>query len=55
MDEGLDRHDAVHAIGSVLASEVYDSLKAPADRTDPNAAYDSELRELTAASWRTSG
>jgi hypothetical protein len=55
MEEGLDRHDAVHAIGSVLASHVYDILKAPEVQTDPNAAYYSELRQLTAVSWRASG
>jgi hypothetical protein len=52
MDEGLDRHDAVHAIGSVLASHVYDLLKAPEERTDPNTAYYAELNKLTAATWR---
>jgi len=55
MEEGLDRHDAVHAIGSVLASQVYDLLKTPEQQTDPNAAYYSELRQLTAGSWRASG
>ena len=53
--EGLDRHDAVHAIGSVLASHVYDILKTSEARADPNAAYYSELHQLTAASWRASG
>lgn len=55
MEEGLDRHDAVHAIGSVLASHVYDLLKTPELQTDPNAAYYSELNQLTAVSWRVSG
>lgn len=55
MEEGLDRHDAVHAIGSVLASHVYDLLKTPELQTDPNAAYYSELNQLTAVSWRASG
>ncbi len=54
MAEGLDRHDALHAIGSVLASHAYDLLKAPADRPDPNTAYYAQLRELSAASWRAS-
>ena len=55
MEEGLDHHDAVHAIGSVLASHVYDLLKTPELQTDPNAAYYSELNQLTAVSWRASG
>jgi hypothetical protein len=55
IEEGLDRHDAVHAIASVLASHVYDLLKTSEMQTDPNAAYYSELRQLTADSWRASG
>jgi hypothetical protein len=54
MKEGLDRHDAVHAIGSVVASHIYNLLKRPEPQTDPNAAYYDELSRLTAASWRAS-
>ena len=54
-EEGLDHHDAVHAIGSVLASKVYDLLKTPEQQADPNATYYSELHQLTAVSWRASG
>jgi len=42
--EGLDRHDAVHAAGSVLAKRIYDLLKKvsqAATRTSP-----------TGPSWR---
>jgi hypothetical protein len=55
--EGLSRHDAVHAIGSVLAAQVYDVLKreAPNAGDDPNEAYAAELRRLTAESWRNAG
>ena len=55
--EGLSRHDAVHAIASVLAAQVYDVLKheQPETGNDPNEAYAAELRQLTAASWRESG
>lgn len=35
MDEGLDRHDAIHAIGSVLAAHIYDLLKGTERQTDP--------------------
>ena len=54
MAEGLDRHDAVHAIGSVLASHVFDLFKTPAKRLDPNVVYFAQLRGLSAASWRAS-
>ncbi len=56
-NEGLSRHDAVHAIGSVLAAQVYDALKhqEPAAGKDRNEAYATELRKLTAESWHTAG
>jgi hypothetical protein len=56
-DEGLSRHEAVHAIASVLAAQVYDVLKHEPPNTgkDPNEAYAAELRQLTAESWRKSG
>ena len=56
-NEGLSRHDAVHAIGSVLAAQVYDVLKReqPAVNGDPNQSYAAELRQLTAESWHNTG
>jgi hypothetical protein len=47
MREGLDRHDAVHAIGSVLIGIVFDTLKNPGKQVDINALYGRELAELT--------
>ena len=54
--EGLTRHDAIHAIGSVLAERIYDLLKhgPPAEPIDPNVVYLDGLRKLTAADWRKS-
>lgn len=54
MREGLDRHDAVHAIGSALAAHLFDLLKIRPEGTDLNAIYYAELRRLTAESWRKS-
>jgi hypothetical protein len=48
--EGLDRHDAVHAVGSVLAGHLHDALKAGAPN---NGAYNEAVERLTAESWRT--
>jgi len=53
MREGLDRHDAIHAIASVLVGIFFDVAKDPSKRIDINAAYGRELAELTAASWRS--
>jgi hypothetical protein len=54
--EGLTRHDAVHAIGMVLAENIYEILKSPpAQASDPNPPYFDRLRRLTAAEWLRSG
>ncbi|HEU4369559.1 MAG TPA: hypothetical protein VFV05_15160 [Methylomirabilota bacterium] len=49
--EGLRRHDALHAIGSVVAAEMYDIVKSK--RTHDPEAYSRKLQHLTAAAWRT--
>ena len=53
MDEGLDRHEAVHAIGSILMEIVFDAVHKPDDGSDINANYYRELALLTAADWRS--
>jgi hypothetical protein len=57
MSEGLDRHDAIHAVGSVLAGHVHDVLHGPELKAgeDPNKQYYSELEKLTAEEWLRSG
>ncbi len=48
--EGLDRHEAIHAIGSVLADfmqGLLDGSVAPGS----NEKYDEALEKLTAAEW----
>ena len=52
MREGLDRHDAIHAVGSVLVGIFFDTVKNPGKQVDINIAYGRQLAELTAASWR---
>jgi hypothetical protein len=55
MDEGLDRHQAIHAIGSVLLGHIYDLLKSQPDPgTEPNKPYFAALERLTAEDWRRS-
>ena len=53
MREDLDRHDAIHAIASVLVGIFFDVAKDPSKRIEINASYGRELAELTAASWRS--
>jgi hypothetical protein len=49
MDDGLDRHEAIHAIGSVLTRVVCEVAREADDGGDINAKYSRELAKLTAA------
>jgi hypothetical protein len=55
MDEGLDRHEAIHAIGMVLFEFIYDLLRAPESGGNPNPPYFAAIERLTAEDWRRSG
>jgi hypothetical protein len=51
--EGLSRHDALHAIGSVLAENLYELMRADQQTTDePYRQYLKRLEQLTAENWR---
>ena len=51
--EGLGRHDALHAIGSVLAENLYELMQEDRDAADePYRMYLQRLERLTASSWR---
>ena len=52
LNEGLDRHDAIHAIGSVLAGEVYHLIEGSSPGDGLAASYHKGLAELTAKEWR---
>ena len=52
MDEGLDRHEAIHAIAGILMSIVNDVTHEADEGGDINAKYGRELAKLTAAGWR---
>ena len=52
MKEGLSRHDAVHAIGSLVAEQIYDLLKLKDSPEALRARYDAALERLDAARWR---
>lgn len=54
MREGLSRHDAIHAIGTILASRLYELMKEGPQSTDANSTYYRELDELSAESWLNS-
>ena len=49
--EGLDRHDAIHAVGSVLVGFMNDLLCEGGVAPSANEKYYEELEELEAAEW----
>ncbi len=50
MREGLDRHEAIHAVGSVLVDFVQALIRDDA-ALGANERYNQELEKLTAAEW----
>jgi len=53
--EGLDRHDVIHAIASVLASHMTVLMTNADAMQNPHQPYYDALEELTADEWLTSG
>jgi hypothetical protein len=53
--EGLDRHDAVHAIASVLLEHMRNLKNVSRSGRDPNTVYAASLEKLTADQWLRSG
>jgi len=54
MEAGLTRHDAIHAVGSVLSEHIYDLLHMESLPTEGHAPYYAALQQLTAEKWRGS-
>ena len=50
IDENLDRHDAVHAIASILVNYMHEMIHGEDAELD-NADYYAELEKLTAEKW----
>ncbi|MBN1660867.1 MAG: hypothetical protein JXA93_20900 [Anaerolineae bacterium] len=52
MRDGLDRHDAIHAVGAVFSEFLSESMRGNLDGIeDPNALYEERVRALTARKW----
>lgn len=49
--QGLSRHDAVHAIGAVLAHYMFDAFQGASDDGPPMLSYHAAVERLTAAEW----
>jgi hypothetical protein len=54
MAEGLDRHDAIHAIGLVCFEFLHGALNDPESKAFPSEKYAAALDRLTADDWRRS-
>lgn len=53
LSEGLERHEAIHAIASVLAEHMFNIMKRSSKTSrDPNESYYSALARLSARKWR---
>ena len=48
-EEGLDRHEAVHAVGSALSWQLHEA--SAGDAPFDQGAYETALSALTAAEW----
>jgi len=55
MKEGLDRHDALHAVGSVLAEHLWGTFNENAKEDTSPEKYYRDLSKLTAKKWLASG
>ena len=57
MAQGLGRHDAIHAIGWVLARHLHDLMtRSPPDEPGvANARYAAEVERLQAQDWMSQG
>lgn len=54
--EGLNRHDAIHAIGMVLSEHLYDVMKGAGEVSPAlHAQYFERLKHLSAEAWLRSG
>ena len=49
--QGLDRHEAIHAVGAVVSANIYDLTKGIETSWDQNQ-YRRKLEKLTARRWR---
>lgn len=54
LDEGLNRHEAIHAIGFVLAGILYDISHETHEGSNSNELYYERLVHLNAENWRKS-
>src|SRR5271166_136666 len=52
VQEGLDRHEAVHAIGAVLTGRFYEAVTGTVSGKAARDSLFAEIERLTAEAWR---
>ena len=52
MAEGLDRHQAIHAVASVLVTHISDAIRDSNATVASPEAYNADIEQLTIESWR---
>ena len=52
ISEGLTRHQAIHAIGSVLIAYIHECFNEDQPASEEHAPYYAALKDLTAQKWR---
>ena len=52
MRQGLDRHEAIHAIGAVLAEDMHAIIQGNNTAVHDPGKYRRRLKKLTAKRWR---
>jgi len=50
--QGLTRHDAIHAIGTILAGDMFEIMKSGAKPWNQQQHYIKRLNKLTTKRWR---
>lgn len=48
--QGLDRHEAIHAIGAIITVDIFDMLKGNIQEFSPSK-YRRKLEKITAKRW----
>ena len=48
--QGLDRHEAIHAIGAIISADIFDILKGDIQEFSPKK-YRRKLEKITAKRW----
>lgn len=49
--QGLDRHEAIHAVGAILSEELFELLKGNIQEISPTK-YKRKFEKITAKRWR---